>query len=181
MPPKRVRNWVMTLNNYSKEEQTQIHNTFEKFCDKYIIGEEIGSKEETPHLQMWAQFKNARTFERVKAINSRMHIEQAKGDAWHNRNYCSKERDDYTKVYAHKGMDDVVSKQVKEQMKQEENDLLERHYTYHKNLFRGEHLTIEDINSNWDYHKERVNKLLKEIDGCKFCKHDKEYDERDED
>lgn len=94
-PPKqrKTRRFCLTLNNWTVEEYQHIAQTF--FCHgkEWIIGKEIGEKK-TPHLQMYIEFKNARSFAAVKKLtNDRCHIEKAKGNREHNRIYCSKDGD----------------------------------------------------------------------------------------
>lgn len=106
MTVKRIRSWILVLNNYSVDERTHIHMCFSTYCDRFIIAEEVGTNNGTKHLQMFAHFKNGRTFDQVKAINSRMHIEEAKGSLWDNKRYCTKDYEfDINKVFAQRGME----------------------------------------------------------------------------
>nr|WAE42321.1 MAG: replication associated protein [Cressdnaviricota sp.] len=85
----RSRRWCYTLNNYTVEEFDTLTHTFSK--EKYsILGKEIGESG-TPHLQGYVEFKNARTLNSLKKINSRIHWEKAKGTKLDNIAYCSKD------------------------------------------------------------------------------------------
>lgn len=88
--PNRVRGrkWCFTVNNFTENELTQITNDFKH--DKIIIGKEVG-EEGTPHLQGYVEFKNAISFNSLKKILKRAHIEKAKGTTEDNIRYCSKE------------------------------------------------------------------------------------------
>ncbi len=55
-----------------------------------VIGEEIGENE-TPHLQGYIVYKNARTMSAIKKDIPRAHLEQAKGNSYQNREYCVKD------------------------------------------------------------------------------------------
>lgn len=86
----RERDYVFTLNNYTKEEYESI---LKIKCKYLIVGKEKGESG-TPHLQGYVYFANAKTFSAVKkAISKRAHIEKAEGTALQNRKYCSKDKD----------------------------------------------------------------------------------------
>lgn len=91
--PRKSRNWQFTLNNYTPEE-------IETICDskyQYIFQEETGS-EGTPHLQGMISSANAISFNSVKNLIPRAHIEAAK-----NKNalinYCQKGATRTGKIY----------------------------------------------------------------------------------
>lgn len=98
----RSRKWSFTLNNFTEEEITQLHSTFQN-C-KIIFGEETGESG-TPHLQGYLEFTDAKTMTSVKKIlgTDRVHLEPAKKNRQANINYCSKEgnvlRDDFSTTY----------------------------------------------------------------------------------
>lgn len=50
--PKRFY-WDLVLNNYTNEDCESVHEIFQKVGKEFIVAEEIGSKENTPHLQMF--------------------------------------------------------------------------------------------------------------------------------
>lgn len=85
--PKKSRNWCFTLNNYTVEELTQITQRFRN--EKYLFQEEVG-EQKTPHLQGVIGFKNARSFNSVKKLIPRAHIEVCRSFAA-SVLYCSKE------------------------------------------------------------------------------------------
>ena len=45
--------WDLVLNNYDDEDCECVHEIFQKVGKEFIVAEEIGSKENTPHLQMF--------------------------------------------------------------------------------------------------------------------------------
>lgn len=70
-PPNiRSRRWILTINNYTKTDIDLILTQ-----DYYAFQEE---KCETPHLQVYIEYKNARTFTSIKKKFPRAHIEKAK-------------------------------------------------------------------------------------------------------
>lgn len=103
MKEQRTRAYAITLNNWTEEELTQIHNKFLAEADKFIIGKEVGKKNGIPHLQMYVYWKNGKTLKQMKKINNRWHFEKAKGNVKHNDDYCSKEN-----LFDSKGMETEV-------------------------------------------------------------------------
>lgn len=89
-PTFRGRKWCFTLNNYTAEDVTQLKRIFHD--EKYIIGKEVGEGG-TPHLQGYFEFKNPRSFQSVKKLIPKAHIEKCKGSAKQNWKYCTKEND----------------------------------------------------------------------------------------
>jgi len=70
--------WCFTLNNYSDEEEARIH---ELQCRYLVVGRERG-EQETPHLQGYIHFANARTLGGIRRlVGPRAHCELANG-AW---------------------------------------------------------------------------------------------------
>lgn len=89
MPGKNARSraWCFTLNNYTDEELARVRGVD---CKYLIIGFEEGD-EGTPHLQGYVYFDNAKSFAAAKkAVSSRAHLEEAKGNPQQNYEYCSK-------------------------------------------------------------------------------------------
>jgi len=86
----RARRWCLTLNNYTEEEHKHILNIFDDTNCKYIIGKEVGESN-TPHLQIYVEYVNARSFNYIKNICNRLHIEKARGNRMENFSYCSKD------------------------------------------------------------------------------------------
>ena len=84
---QRFRNYCYTLNNWTNEEY-ELLKAIE--CKYQIIGKEIGENK-TPHLQGFIQFINARSFNAVRKIMKRWHIEPCKGNPEQNMIYCKKE------------------------------------------------------------------------------------------
>jgi len=91
----RSRNWCFTLNNYTEEEYSRLLGLEHHKQLKYIIfGKEKGEKE-TPHLQGYISFFNAKTFNQTVKFfdNERYHLEKALGNAEENIAYCSKDNE----------------------------------------------------------------------------------------
>lgn len=95
METTRTRAFALTLNNYSQADIEQLKSNGNSTQVKYLIfGKEVGDKEQTPHLQAYIYFHNAKTFGQVKKfLGERYHIEKAKGTAFQNRAYCSKDNE----------------------------------------------------------------------------------------
>lgn len=90
MSDRGTRKWVFTVNNYSEDDITQLHNDFLKYGKKYICEKEIGESG-TPHLQGFVMFNNSRNLETLKKVNKRAHWDKAKGSIEQNKKYCSKD------------------------------------------------------------------------------------------
>lgn len=89
----KARAWCFTLNNYSElDESNFVKWVFKKpKTPMYrIIGKEVG-KSGTKHLQGYLYFKNPISFNTIKGLLPRAHIEVAKGTAEDNKKYCSKD------------------------------------------------------------------------------------------
>jgi len=93
LPQARARKWCLTINNYTKEELNYTENYCKSNCKHYVIGKEQGSKEHTPHLQIYIEYTNARSFASIKKVFTTAHIEAAKGSLEDNFTYCTKESD----------------------------------------------------------------------------------------
>lgn len=120
----RARRFCLTLNNYTEKEEFEIHEhmTHKLF---WIIGKEIGSENNTPHLQIYFESKNPIAVKTIKNWNNRLHIEVAKGSRRQNYNYCSKEGNFKTNI-----KEEDLEK--KEKIKIEEKDHM-IHYVRHEN------------------------------------------------
>lgn len=79
------RNWAFTLNNYKEVDI----NRLTSFGGEYVFQEETGENG-TPHLQGLLIYKNAVSFNSVKKLIPRAHIEKCKNKNASIR-YCSKE------------------------------------------------------------------------------------------
>lgn len=96
---QRIRRWHITFHNYQSENWTKeslIQILTTKWdIDYMIIGEELTEENKIPHYQMYIEFTNPTTLTQVierfnKITKLKPHIEDAKGDAQQNKNYCSK-------------------------------------------------------------------------------------------
>lgn len=93
----RKTNFVLTLNNYTEEEELSIPLLVEqKLCSYFCYGKEVGASG-TPHLQCFARTRakmSIATFQRkiaeVTGIASRYSVIVAKGSLPGNRDYCAK-------------------------------------------------------------------------------------------
>ncbi len=84
----RNRNWFITINNYTQVEKEHAL----AFTAQYVlVADEVGEKEETPHLHLYIEFKNARSFSKMKKDFPRGNIQIAKGTAQDNEDYLAKQ------------------------------------------------------------------------------------------
>ena len=90
---KKVRGWVIVLNNYEEEEYNQLIQ-ISRQVKYYVVAKEVGELEHTPHLQCYFYFHNAKNFSQAKKFFPiRCHIEQAQGSPDQNVAYCTKDGD----------------------------------------------------------------------------------------
>lgn len=91
----RARGFCFTLNNWTIEEHSKLLKKLENNkIEKYIVGEEVGKKNGTPHLQGYIYYKNARSkaaIEKELDLINRIWIVKAKGSPKDNFKYCSKD------------------------------------------------------------------------------------------
>ncbi len=89
--PSKSRSWSLTLNNWKEEEKEELIYFFKTSTGcKWVIGDEVGENG-TPHLQMYFRVKNAISFNTLKKLNPRLHIEKSRGTLAHNYCYCTKD------------------------------------------------------------------------------------------
>lgn len=88
----RVRRVCFTLNNWTEVEYgTIVKNLNTSGCIGMVIGEEKGDLG-TPHLQGYFELKNGRSFQSIKKMLGRSHIEKANGNREQNIAYCTKDQ-----------------------------------------------------------------------------------------
>lgn len=88
----RARAWSFTTNNYSFDDLVSM---IEISCRYLCFGFEEGLYEETPHIQGYIYFDNAKSFDTLKKLLPRSHIEISKGTAAQNAIYTSKDDEWY--------------------------------------------------------------------------------------
>lgn len=89
---RRVRNWCFTLNNYVPNDREELARGFADGGIRYAVYQPERGSANTPHLQGYVVFKNARTLRGVRGFfGGRGHWEQAYQSAEVNYQYCTKE------------------------------------------------------------------------------------------
>ena len=88
-----ARRWCFTLPNYTPEDEQLLQSLQTKYL---IYGREISPSTNTPHLQGYIEFTNAKTLAATKAYIGlqRLHLEIANGTGAQNKTYCSKSDSD---------------------------------------------------------------------------------------
>lgn len=86
--------WCFTFNNYDSREEEELYARLREACSYFVVGREVGANG-TRHLQGYLRCKARYSFERVKleCLNSKCHVEKARGAASVNRRYCTKDGD----------------------------------------------------------------------------------------
>lgn len=88
---KRKRKWLITINNWTEEEFTQMKHEFDVPGSKWIIGKEIAPTTGTPHLHGYCHWKNARSDTSLKKIFPRANLRFCRGSDIQCGKYCTKE------------------------------------------------------------------------------------------
>lgn len=89
--------WSFTLNNYKPEDILHLKLRLNKLCKRWIFGEEIGKKAETPHLQGQFSLIKKLRLTALKKWDTRIHWEATRNvDA--SEIYCRKEGKYYTNI-----------------------------------------------------------------------------------
>jgi len=94
---KKSRNVVMTLNNYTDVEVEALRIFGKKYCSYLVFGYEIAPTTGTPHLQIYAEFAEGKTYDTIKTqcFSRRYYIASRRGTAKQASAYCMYE--DYPK------------------------------------------------------------------------------------
>lgn len=92
MSDNRSRAWCFTINNYTELDQ---HIVFEMAeYTKYVVcGREIGTENETPHLQGFVYFDTVKSLKQMKDIHETAHWESMRGTVDQAAQYCMKDGD----------------------------------------------------------------------------------------
>lgn len=93
MKASKNRRYTFTINNPLKDKKDYL-DLLTQYAVKYaILGNEVGKKEMTPHIQGFVSFVNAVSFEKLRLLLDKGHLEIAHGSDTDNQNYCSKDND----------------------------------------------------------------------------------------
>ena len=88
----QCKNICITVNNPVLEQKSKLLEYFKKYCEKYVLGDEIGING-TPHLQGAFVLKNKDRFSGIfKKLGFTCHLEKMKGNWKQQVEYCSKEK-----------------------------------------------------------------------------------------
>lgn len=88
----RSRAYCFTVNNWDDDDCAECILLADE-ARYLIVGFEEGEEKNTPHLQCYVYFENARLFSSMKKKFPTAHFEQARGTPIENKQYCSKEGD----------------------------------------------------------------------------------------
>lgn len=88
---QKVRNVCFTLNNFTEDEYRRILGCGYKYI---VVGKEVGESG-TPHLQGYIEFQNSRSFNALKKLMPRAHLEKRRGTALQASDYCKKDKNYY--------------------------------------------------------------------------------------
>lgn len=164
--------WDLVLNNYTLEECESVKATFEDIADAYVIGKEIGSEKNTPHLQMMIKLKkgNYKSF-LIRRLGKRISIREGRNiNAL--REYVLKDGD----IYAMKNIE-----KIKLDKKLSLDDRIKNEFKCEK--YSREKLYeqfIKEADKNMEDYEWLKNHLLKNIEKEDYWKKlDNEYEEEE--
>lgn len=86
----RKRAWMLTINNPEESDIDSINKQYELDGTIDLIGQHEIGENDTEHIQLFINWKNAKTFNQVKKLFPRAHIEPA-NDIIKSAKYCMKE------------------------------------------------------------------------------------------
>lgn len=92
--PPTAKNWCFTLNNYTEDEVEFLSKCTLKpdyFIRFIAFSHELGTIEDTPHLQGYLSCKHAVRLTQLKKVMPRAHLEPMRGRLDQNAKYCSKQ------------------------------------------------------------------------------------------
>jgi len=90
-PILRTRNWFLTINNPTEEDETSMKEV-EPMCSYGIIAKEVGSECGTRHYHLVLVFHNAMRFSTMKELFPRANIQKVRSMG-HAIKYCEKDGD----------------------------------------------------------------------------------------
>ena len=88
--PARLCNVCATLNNWTDDNLARIHTFAEEKCSYLVYGKEVGHENNTPHLQIYAEYHNKISLSVVHRSLCHAHLEQRHGTAHQAAGYCKK-------------------------------------------------------------------------------------------
>lgn len=180
----KKRFWDLVVNNYTDEDCDCVRVLVSEKCEAYVIAKEIGSENGTPHLQGVIKLKNPQYLSYLinmfkdTCLYKRVSFREVR-NAEAARNYCSGEIGKTASECWLKYKPELITfagtyerkKKLVDQAK-----LLENHYTIHKFKFKKENISIEELETNWNYYKQRAEELEEEIKNCPYCKLENGYE-----
>lgn len=172
---KKLFYWDLVLNNYTDDDCECVKVIFSEIASAYIIGKEVGARNNTPHLQMCLKLKkgNYKTFILNKfketCVGNRISIREGR-NITAMREYCRKEN-----VWLEHNVEAISSNNKKKNFEEWIN-----HKNKHKRLYKDENVSISELISNWEYYKRRSDLLQDEIKVCRFCLEEKASEEGDD-
>lgn len=101
--------YVFTLNNYTEEDIKGLTDPEKSKNYNYIFQKEKGTNG-TPHLQGYIKFHKQISFNKVKKLLPKAHIEKAK-NKYASMNYCRKDKTRDGEVYKNFDIDEVIEQQ----------------------------------------------------------------------
>ena len=87
--------WCFTINNYTPQDEQRLQQLE---CKYLVYGREVGSANETPHLQGFCIFQQRKRLSSAKdSLGQTAHLEAARGNSLQASEYCKKDGDYFEK------------------------------------------------------------------------------------
>ena len=91
-----AKHWCFTLNNYTADHEEELKELGEGELVQYLCyGHESAPDTGTPHLQGYVKFEARKTLRQVRRLIRDAHLTKANGSPQQNREYCSKEDENF--------------------------------------------------------------------------------------
>lgn len=174
MQTGKFRRYQITINNWTQEEYDIWWNLP---CRYIIIGKEVG-EQGTAHIHVYVEFESQRSFNAIRNVTPRGHVEVANGDSDANRNYIMKDGDFQEKgersmTQKEKGdcekrrFADAFANAVAGQLDKIDGDIMLRHYGQIKKI-QKDHLPpvpdLPEVTGVWYYGTAGSGKTHKAIE-----------------
>lgn len=88
----KSRGWCFTINNPTEWDEVDCEKLEDSGAIYYVYGKEKGECG-TPHLQGFVRYKNPISFNRIRQLLPRAHVEAQKGSCVDASTYCKKDGD----------------------------------------------------------------------------------------
>lgn len=84
------QHWCVTVPNYTDSDLQNVRSIGRTMASYLVFQREVGGENGLPHLQVYVEFANGKTFDRVRRMFGNAHVERRRGNRDQARDYCMK-------------------------------------------------------------------------------------------